>query len=66
MIEGLYEPINVHVLNAIGNSIDNQLFVPQVNGVVKEVLNLSNQPKGIYFIRLEGTGIHHSEKVILY
>ena len=66
MIEGLYEPINVHVLNAIGNSIDNRLFVPQVNGVVKEVLNLSNQPKGIYFIRLEGTGIHHSEKVILY
>lgn len=64
-IVGASGPINVHVLNAMGNVLEDHRFTPSHIGLIEEELDLGKYAKGIYFLKLEGDNIHHSVKLIL-
>lgn len=64
-IAGVIGTLNVHVLNAMGNVLENHQFAPGDDRHIAEELDLSSYAKGIYFLKLEGDNIHHSVKMIL-
>ncbi len=52
---------NMSLINSIGQEIE----VPSINGDTEIILNISNQPTGVYFVRLEKDGVVWTSKVII-
>lgn len=64
-IGGATSTIDLHVLNAMGNMMENHRYSPSGDEAIKEIIDLSKYAKGIYFLKLEGNQIHYSVKVVV-
>lgn len=64
-VEGVSEEVRILIMNSVGSSLGTYRFKPGQDGVIREQIDLSAQPAGVYFLQAEGSNIHHTMKLML-
>ena len=64
-IEGVSTEVKVLVRGIMGTELGQYQFKPKENATIVEMLDLSAQPPGIYFLIIEGSGISFAVKILI-
>jgi len=64
-VGGVSNEVKVYARSVVGTQLGNFQFMPQEDGTITEIIDLSDQAPGIYFLIIEGNDIYHAVKILI-
>jgi len=64
-VAGVSQAVKVYARSVVGTQVGDFQYMPKEDGTIMEIIDLTDQAPGIYFLIIEGNEIYHAVKILI-